>query len=65
MLPKNVDVSFPLYICEECSDCVPEVEFLYRTNTFEKYEIVCRFAKGCKYVHRRLTETSEDCNGRK
>ena len=65
MLPKNIATSFPLYICEECSDCVPTIDLPYVTEEYDQYEITCDFAIGCRYVHERLTKEPKDCNGRK
>lgn len=56
-VPENVEINLPLDICEKCSKSILEIETLYRMNDiydeYEKYEITCRFAKGCEYAYKK------------
>lgn len=57
-LPKNDEATFPLDICEECSNCSPKIESLYRmTNIdgeeYEHYVLECEFERGCTYSYRK------------
>lgn len=56
-LPKNVELAFPLVICEECPKCSPEIELMYTTTDiygeYEHYVLECEFERGCTYSYRK------------
>lgn len=63
-VPENVEINLPLDICEKCKKSILEIEMLYHImeiydGEFEKYEITCRFAKGCEYAYKKGVKIGE------
>ena len=63
ILPNNIEASFPLDICDECSNCTPEIESVYRitdySGEYTHYKLHCTSEKGCAYAYERKEQKNE------
>lgn len=68
ILPKNVLVSLPLMICDDCAFCDPHIERLYdifdtEHGTSTQYQLTCTNADGCTYAYERRKEKKDGKTG--